>query len=147
MGKKGSALRRREVGKDSTAQEIGLITFPEAGTVRWEKRKLEKQKRVFHHQLLILILKPPNSMSLHSFPGHCGESPVSCLHPRCVPTRLSGLSEEGIRLNLKSLDFRTPHSPVFLRPQRWLLVSPPGGILIAHGDKKRLKSGRAERSK
>lgn len=50
MGKKGSALKRREMGKDSTAQETGYITFPEAGTVRWGKRKLEKQKPVFHHQ-------------------------------------------------------------------------------------------------
>lgn len=56
------------MGTDSTAGELGCIPFPEAGPVRWGKRKLQKQKCVFHHQSIILTPKPPPSMPLHSFP-------------------------------------------------------------------------------
>lgn len=54
----------------------------------------------------------------------------SCPRPWKVPIRLSGVLEEGIRLNKESSGPR-PHPPGFLQPQRRLLLSLYGGFLIA----------------
>lgn len=54
----------------------------------------------------------------------------SCPRPWRVPIRLSGVLEEGIRLNKESSGPR-PHPPGFLQPQRRLLLSLYGGFLIA----------------